>query len=140
MVAKQTKRVKSNRQTILDGRYAINDQLDKLEKACLRIYQEELVSGIPPVAVLKYRLDAFLRQNELRKKQPAWSQLIDRFISGEVKHKGKDKSRNTLKNYKTTKTHLEKFDIATRYHIDFGKDQPGFFSPVHGLPERGFET
>ncbi len=39
--SKTAKRVKSNRQTILDGQYALNEQLDRLEKYCLKVYQEE---------------------------------------------------------------------------------------------------
>src|ERR1700732_2222861 len=60
--SKDNKRVKSNRQTILDGRYALNELLDKLEKACIKAYNEELVNGIPPVSVLKFRLDSFINQ------------------------------------------------------------------------------
>lgn len=125
--SKTTKRVKSNRQTILDGQYALNEQLDKLEKHCLKIYQEELGKGIPPVAVLKFRLDAFLHQQQGKKKAPIFYQLIDRFINGEIKNKGRNKSRNTLKNYSTLKTHLEAFDIGTRYHIHFENINLDFF-------------
>ncbi len=125
--SKTTKRVKSNRQTILDGQYALNEQLDRLEKHCLKVYQEELGKGIPPVAVLKFRLDAFLHQQQGKKKEPIFYDLIDRFIAGEIKNKGKDKSRNTLKNYSTLKTHLEAFDIGTRYHIHFENINLDFF-------------
>src|ERR1700689_4727189 len=54
--SKELQRIKSNRHTILDGRYEINDLLDKLEKQCLRLYQEESQHGVPPVPVLKFRL------------------------------------------------------------------------------------
>lgn len=125
--SKTIKRVKSNRQTILDGQYALNELLDKLEKHCLKVYQEELGKGVPPVAVLKFRLDAFLHQQQGKKKEPIFYQLIDRFITGEIKNKGKEKSRNTLKNYATLKTHLEAFDIRTRYHIHFENINLDFF-------------
>src|SRR5450432_4590912 len=115
--SKETKRVKSNRHTILDGRYAVNELLDKLEKHCLRVYEEERVKGVPPASVMKFRLDAFMRQQEGKKKEPGIYALIDRFISGEIKNKGKEKSPNTLKNYATAKTHLYAFDTKTRYHL-----------------------
>jgi Phage integrase SAM-like domain/Arm DNA-binding domain len=118
--SKTTKRVKSSRQTILDGRYAINDTLDKLEKHCLTIYEEERVRGTPPVDLMRFRLDAFLRQQEGgRQKESPLYRLFDRFISGEIKNKGKEKSRNTLKNYASVKAHLQQFDIASRFHIQF---------------------
>ena len=125
--SKETKRVRSNRQTILDGRYAVNELLDRLEKYCLKVYREELLKGTPPVSVLKFRLDSFLRQQEGEKKEPTLYQLIDRFISGEIKNKGKEKSPNTLKNYATVKTHLQAFDSKTRYHVQFENINLDFF-------------
>lgn len=126
--SKETKRVKSNRQTILDGRYAINELLDKIEKHCLKIYEEERVKGVPPASVIKFRLEAFLRQQEGKKKEPVLYQLIDRFISGEIKNKGKEKSPNTLKNYATVKAHLNAFDLKTRYHVQFENINLDFFT------------
>ncbi|MDP4151800.1 MAG: Arm DNA-binding domain-containing protein, partial [Bacteroidota bacterium] len=112
--SKVNKRVKSNRQTILDGRYAINDLLDKLERHCLRVYQEELAKGTPPVELLKFRLDVFHRQQDGRHAgkpdRPGLWELFERFISGDIRHNGKDKSRNTLRNYATTRAHLMGFD------------------------------
>jgi Phage integrase SAM-like domain len=125
--SKVTKRVKSNRQTILDGRYAINELLDRLEKQCLRIYQEELVTGVPPVDLLKFRLDAFFHQQDGKQKESKLYQLFDRFISGEIKNKGKEKSSNTLRNYATAKGHLKKFDTHTRYHVHFENINLDFF-------------
>jgi|SRR5882724_12006768 len=125
--SKTEQRVKSSRQTILDGQYALNELLDKLEKLCMRTYQEELVKGVPPISVLKFRLDAFIRQNEGREQAPEFYRLLDRFISGEIKNKGRDKSRNTLKNYATTRGHLNEFDINTRYHINFENINLDFF-------------
>jgi integrase len=125
--SKETKRVKSNRQTILDGRYAINELLDKLEKHCLRVYEEERVKGVPPASVMKFRLDVFMKHPEGKKKGSGIYELIDRFLSGEIKNKGKEKSRNTLKNYATAKTHLYAFDIKTRYHLQFENINLDFF-------------
>jgi hypothetical protein len=125
--SKDTKRVKSNRHTILDGSYAVNELLDRIEKHCLKVYREELEKGIPSVSVLRFRLDAFLRQQEGKKKGPDLYHLIDRFISGEIKNKGKEKSPNTLKNYATTRTHLMAFDIRTKYHLQFENINLDFF-------------
>ena len=55
--------MKSNRETILNGQYALNDLLDKLEKLCIKTYNEEMAKGIPPTSVLKFHLDAFMRRN-----------------------------------------------------------------------------
>jgi len=125
--SREQKRVKSSRQTILDGKYALNELLDRLEKACMKAYTEELTKGIPPVSVLKYRLDNFIRQQEGKKESPRVYEFFDRFIAGEIPPAGKDKSRHTLKNYATTKSHLHGFDIATRYHLNFEKFNLDFF-------------
>ncbi|MHA4807781.1 phage integrase SAM-like domain-containing protein [Flavitalea flava] len=126
--SKEKNRVKSSRQTILNGQFAINDQLDELEKICLRTYQEELLKGIPPVQVLKFRLDTFLKQKQGKQDGSTFYHLFDRFISGEIKSNGKDKSPNTLKNYTTTRGHLQKFDLNTRYHVHFENINLDFFS------------
>ena len=115
--SKEKKRVKSNRETILNGQYALNELLDKLEKICIKTYNEELVKGIPPESVLKFHLDTFMRQNQGKKEVPRLYQLFDRFIAGEIRIGDKERSRNTLKSYATTRGHLHQFDIATRYHV-----------------------
>lgn len=125
--SKEKNRVKSSRQTILNGQFAINDQLDELEKICMRTYQEELLKGIPPVSVLKFRLDTFLKQKQGKQDGSSFYLLFDRFISGEIKSNGKIKSSNTLKNYSTTKGHLQKFDYKTRYHVNFENINLDFF-------------
>lgn len=117
--SKDKKRVKSYRETILNGMYAVNDLLDGLEKACMKYYQEELVKGVPPASVLKFRLDEFVRRAQGRSNDPAFYDLLDRCISGEIKSRGKDRSHNTLKNYATTKGHLQQFDISSRYYVNF---------------------
>lgn len=117
--SKDRKRVKSNRETILNGQYALNDLLDELEDTCLQVYQEELVNGVPPVSVLQFRLNSFIRHKQGKEDSPALYHLFDRFISGEIKHKSKARSANTLKNYAATRSHLNKFDIHSRYHLCF---------------------
>lgn len=112
-------RVKSNRVTTRDGQHSLNDLLDNLERTLLRAYNESLAQGIPAVATLKGRLDAFMNPTPARADDPKFYQLFDRFISGEIKNKGKDKSPHTLQNYAATKGHLKKFDEKTRYGVTF---------------------
>jgi hypothetical protein len=137
--SKDNKRVKSNRQTILDGRYELNDLLDKLEKACIKAYNEELVKGIPPVSVLKFRMESFINQNMGRDGEVNFYQLFDRFISGEIKNNGIDKSANTLKNYATAKGHLTQFDIRTRYHLNFENINLDFFYEYTSFLQKEFQ-
>ncbi|MEO6134749.1 MAG: phage integrase SAM-like domain-containing protein, partial [Ginsengibacter sp.] len=53
--------------------------------------------------------------------------LIDRFIAGEIKSKGKDKSRNTLQNYNTVKGHLIEYQLKTKTKLTFDKINLDFF-------------
>src|SRR5258706_1170280 len=68
-----------------------------------------------------------MNQNEGKDEEPKFYELFDRFISGEIKNRGKDKSYNTLKSYNTTKGHLKAFDLQTRYHINFENINLDFF-------------
>ena len=45
--------------------------------------------------------------------------LIDRFINNEIKNKGRDKNKNTLKTYKTTLGHIQEFEAKEGYKVDF---------------------
>jgi len=127
--SKAKQRVKNNRETTKDGQHSLNDLLDNLERECLRAYNEELARGIPAVQTLKARLDAFMNQNADRDRpaDPKVYELFDRFISGEIKNKGKDKSPHTLQNYTATKGHLKKFDEKTRYGVNFDNINLDFF-------------
>lgn len=124
---KAKQRVKSNRTTVQDGQYLLNDLLDKLEKTCLKAYNEELANGIPSIQSIKLKLDAFMNQNEGKDDIPTIYKLLDRFSNGEIKYKGKDKSENTLKGYATLKGHLQAFDLKTRYRVNFGNIDLDFF-------------
>lgn len=104
-------RVKSNKQTTADGKHYLNDLLDKLAKECKTAYNEALKDGIPAPETLKEKLTAYMQQNE----EPEGTQkitlftLAERFKNNEIKNKGKDKSANTIKTYKTTLEHLKDF-------------------------------
>jgi integrase len=114
----KNQRVKSNKTTTDDGQYSLNDLLDTLTKACVKGYNQELATGIPTKERLKYYLDRVLYQDEPSEK-PELMGLFDRFVSGEIKNKGKDKSKNTLQNYATAKGHLLKFAKEIGHKVTF---------------------
>jgi integrase len=118
---KDRQRIKSNRATTEDGKHFLNDLLDNLAKVCEKAYHSELKSGKPTPSVLRQYLVDFINQNEGERetKKLTFYKLIDRFIRGEIKHKGQEKSNNTLKTYKTTLGHLKEFEHSKRYPIDY---------------------
>jgi len=58
-------------------------------------------------------------RKKVKAERPTLYNLIDRFIAGEIKNKGKSKAANTLKTYNTTKGHLQGFEKAAGYRVDF---------------------
>ncbi|HEY4063193.1 MAG TPA: site-specific integrase [Puia sp.] len=125
--SKAKKRVKNNKQTTDDGQHSLNDLLDNLEKVCIKAYNEDLADGIPPPSTIKAQLDAFVNKNKGKDQDPKIFQLFDRFISGEIKHKGKDKTNSTLKGYKTVKGHLQAFASKKKYPVAFDHINLDFF-------------
>ena len=121
-------RVKATKQTTTaDGKYLLNDLLDNLERELLTAYNKEVKNGIPNPSTLKQYLQNFIRQNNETEKKPGLYELIDRFISNEIKHKGRNKADNTIDKYKTVKSHLQEFETKTRYKIDFDTITLDFF-------------
>jgi len=120
-------RVKSNKETTADGKYSLNDLLDKLERALNKGYNTEIANGVPAMATLRHYLDAVVYQNAEETNKPTIFNLFDRFISGEIKNKGKEKSKNTLKTYSTTKDHLANFAAAAKYKVTFDSINLDFF-------------
>jgi integrase len=112
-------RVKSNKQTTKDGEHSLNDLLDNLEEVLLTTYRSEIANGIPAKSVLKEALDKFNDQNSKDPSKPTFYKLLFRFISGEIKHQGREKSPNTIKTYNTLKGHLELFEAQKKYPIDY---------------------
>lgn len=53
--------------------------------------------------------------------------LIDRFFSGEIKNKGKDKSPDTLDNYYAVKQHLLAYELKSKTKITFESITLNFF-------------
>lgn len=133
-------RVKSKNETTKDGTYSLNDLLDKLEEILLSAYRKELVNGIPSTEKLKMYLINFMNQNEPDEDKPTLYKLIERFISGEIKNKGKNKASGTLAKYKTAYNYLKAFELKTRYKIDFDTINKDFFTKyVSFLGQHRFE-
>ena len=126
----EKQRVKNNRQTTEDGQNLLNDLLDNLAKVTKTAYNNELKNGVPEPGKLRKYLDDFLslKSNSKEKKAgPDLFSLIDRFISGEIKNAGKDKSENTLSNYKNTKNHLEAYQEKNKTKLTFESITLDFF-------------
>ena len=125
---KPKQRVKSNKQTIADGDYSLNDLLDTLKKVCEKTYKEELATGIPSPEKMKEHLEKVRYQNLAKKPEgPTLYNLIERFTAGEIKYKGRDKSPNTIKTYNTFKKHLEEFDIKNKTISNFDNINLDFY-------------
>jgi len=112
-------RVKNNNQTTSDGKYLLNDLLDTMAQICLSAYNKEITKGIPEPATLRKHLQNFMNQNEEDPDGPTLFKLLDRFINNEIKHKGRSKSDNTIKTYRTLKGHLLEYQAVKKQKVDF---------------------
>jgi integrase len=112
-------RVKSNKQTTADGKHSLNDLLDNLESVIQKAYNTEIKNGIPEPGLLKLRLIQFMNKQGEGEEQSDFYTLAERFKTGEIKHRGKDKSKNTTKTYNTVIGHLKAFEVSQRYPISF---------------------
>lgn len=91
-------------------------------------YNNELKNGIPQPETLKTYLDNFFNQNQGKSENgDKFFSLIDRFVSGEIKNKGKDKSPDTLDNYRAVKQHLIAYEAKTKSKITFESINLNFF-------------
>lgn len=121
-------RAKKKAITTIDGEYSLNDLLENFKEVCEKAYKSEKVKGIPTTTKLKEHLINFLQKNLIiEDKTDPFFTLIDRFIAGEIKHKGNDKSQNTLQNYSTVRGHLKAYEIKTKSKITFDKITLDFF-------------
>jgi hypothetical protein len=124
-------RVKNNTQTTSDGTHSLNDLLHELEGLAESTYKQLLKNGIPAPEKIKQVLRDFMNQNKEgekdNKSKPTLFSLIDRFISGEITAKGKQKSKHTLKTYKTVKTRLLDFQEKTKLPVNFDTIDLDFF-------------
>ena len=124
-------RIKSNSYTTADGKFYVNELLDNLENICMATYNRELSSGVPPTAVIKAALQSFLSYNmdeETKRSQtPTFFELAEKFIAGDIKFKGRDKTKSTLKGYKTCKNSLLLFEKKEGYKINYENINLNFF-------------
>lgn len=120
-------RVKRKETTTADGKFALNDLLDNLKLVCEKTYNESLKNGIPSPETLKNGLENFINQNHDVKTGPSFFGLTERFINGEIKNKGKEKSKGSLQNYQAVVKHLKIFEKDKRYPIHFDKINLDFF-------------
>jgi integrase len=123
----EKQRLKQNNATTNDGKYSLNDLLDNLERECSWAYNTHLKNGIPLPSVIKQHLDSFINQNATIKTGKSLYDLVDRFINGEIKSKGRDKSKATLNNYKAVLLHLREFERVEKYPVDFDTINLDFF-------------
>lgn len=112
-------RLKKNTATTVDGKFLVNDLLDNLERECQAAYNTEIKNGVPMPATLRKYLIDFMNQNSDNPQTTTLKTLIDRFINNEIKHKGRDKSKNTLKTYGTVLGHINGFETKERTKVDF---------------------
>lgn len=124
-------RVKTTSALTADGTYLVNDLLDNLQKVCEKTYDKEKSKGIPVPGVLKKALLDFLNYNivedDKKNSLPTLFDLIDRFCSGEIKYKGRDKSRGSIQNYAAVRKHLLEFKIKESYPVTFETINLDFF-------------
>lgn len=121
-------RVKSNRQTTENGQNSLNELLDNLVKVTKSAYNNEIKNGVPEPEKIRGYLDDFLSLKSKKKKEdPNFFTLIDRFISGEIKNTGKDKSQHTLNNYRNTKNHLRLYEEKLKRKLTFDSITLDFF-------------
>ncbi|KAA9042045.1 site-specific integrase [Ginsengibacter hankyongi] len=122
-------RIKKKDKTTLEGKFFLNDLLERLQNLCLTSYHESMKDGIPNPAYIKTRLKNLINQNrtEADPEKSDFFLLADRFIRGEIKNRGKDKSISSLQNYHAVTKHLKNFQKATKYSITFENINLDFF-------------
>jgi integrase len=122
-------RVKNNKQTTADGDHNLNDLLHNLKEVCEKAYKDELKTGIPTPKKLREYLIRFMNQNsdQEKKEGPDLFELLERFIAGEIRRKGKVMAPGTTHNYHSLKLHLRAFETEKRYKINFDTINLDFF-------------
>lgn len=125
-------RVKNKMTTTDDGKFALNDLLDNLERICLKTYSEMMKEGIPEPEVLKEAMKKFINKNhEIEEEdtvaKPTLFSLTERFIKGEIKFRGRNKSESSLKNYHAVTKHLKEYQEYSKKRLDFEDIDLNFF-------------
>ena len=110
-----------------DGQHSLNELLENLRDVLMDGFKKEKVNGLPTVNKLKSYLIEFMNQNTGKEDRPAFWSLIDRFINGEIKFRGRNKSKSSLNNYRAVKKHLKGFEIKKKYPLNFEAITLDFF-------------
>lgn len=105
--------------------------MDNLKRVCVKAYNEALQTGTPTPEQLRIHLQDFVNKNhheeEVAAGIPTIFRLADRFIAGEIKFKGKDKSKSSLQNYAAVTKHLKEFQNKIKYQVNFESINLDFF-------------
>jgi integrase len=111
------------------GKDELNGLLNALEKEFIIAYNKEIKNGIPAPRTLKQHLDNFLYQNlqENTSQENTLFKLINRFVAGEIKFRGRDKTKGSLNNYNSVLKHLVEFQKKKGYKVDFETITLDFF-------------
>lgn len=121
-------RVKTNAKTAASGDEYINDLLDSLERICLNAYKKQIGTGRPNPAIIEQALSDFVLGND--REDRSLLNLIDRFIAGEILHKGKKRSAGTLKAYNLTKNRLLEFSRVKKIAITYDNITVDFYEKL----------
>jgi integrase len=125
-------RVKNKTTTTSDGKFYLNDLLEKLEKLCEKTINERISIEIPTPDYIKQVLwQSIDRNRKGLTEEPlvTLKSLAKVFISGEIKSKsGNDKSKATLENYEAVLAHLIEFEKKKKYRVDFDTITHDFFN------------
>jgi hypothetical protein len=118
----ETQRLKDCAQTRADKSYLYNELFDKLQKVTLDCWYEEQAKGpIPKPQTIKAILDIVTERQRKAVQLEATETfygLLDRFVNGDIKFKGKTLSKGTLKTYKTFRTILLDYDPKQNLQFD----------------------
>lgn len=121
-------RVKNTNATTKTGDVLINDLLEALSGKVEEFYKGSISAPTP--GEFKDVLDNWRNQMEggtKPKQEIDFYGFIEKFIKNEILNKGKERSKNTTKSYKTIKGHLEEFEKKTGYKIDFDTINLNFY-------------
>lgn len=114
-------RVRNTSTTTKTGDVLINDLINGLAAKVEEIYKSSM--SAPSPLEFKNILDIWRNKKGSDSKSERNDLdlygLIDKFINNEILNKGKERSRNTIKSYKTVKGHLLAFQKNTGYEVGF---------------------
>ncbi len=84
--------------------------LTNLEKECYKTYNNEIIKGVPASETLLRHLKGIVYNEEEKQSDKTLFGLIQRFINNEIKNKGKRKTDNTIKAYRTSEKRLKEYE------------------------------